>query len=731
MMRKIRIGAICLGVLLLLSSCSSPERVLRDGLTEPEVLSLGTAEVQMSAPPVIKTNSKLVSDGETVALYCDFEKYQISILDKCNGKIWDSAVDESKFDQTQMNMIWVRYMTSLVSIRAFNEESEDLLVSRYSNLDRGNTTQIVQEDGRLRADFNFGNQEIQFSMNIWLEDDKLCVSVDDDTIKENSTYRLMSIEPLPFFGAAEDTETGYTLIPDGSGAVMDYHSAGTRMDLSNYTFSVYSPAVFEPSDYQEALEDEKYSLSLPLFGCKAGDNAFLVQVTEGAEDAELTVSPSGNIVMFHRSAFKYNYRYTYNVPTTNIAADTGQAGSTATKYVTEIEKERVKQDRKQIYTFLRGETADYSGMAMAYQSYLIENGMLRQSIGEEMPLFLNIFCSVTKEELLGQKLVEMTSFEDIREFEQSLNDSGVGSLYFNLKGWNKGGYTSYVKKYAPESALGGKKDLAALLEGGSKYYLEVSPFETNESTVSRKEMLLSNDTPLSSNSGKTHYYGHEAIIKTLTGIAEQSGGFGLSVRSIGSVLVKNPTRQAMADRLAEFFAEESKYTGFNLLMANEYLLPYADCLSEVPMKSSQLRCYDRDVPFYQMVIYGIIPYASSPLNLSYDMQLEKLKLIEYGAAPCFELTKESPVQLKDTDYNKLFTSTFSQWQEDVVSVAKELRTNLKSVWGSRMVHHSLLQEGVYKTEYSNGCAVYINYNSAPVTIEGQTIEAVSYKVVEK
>lgn len=730
-MRKIRFGAVCLGLLLLLSSCSSPERALRTGPSEPEAISLGTAEVQMTAPPVIKQNSRLVSDGETVALYCDFEKYQISVLDKCSGKIWDSAVDESKFDQTQMNMIWVRYMTSLVSIRAFNEESEDLLVSRYSNLDRGNTTQIVQNGEQLRADFNFGNQEIRFSMNIWLEDDRLCVSIDDDSIQENSTYRLMSIEPLPFFGAAEDTETGYTLIPDGSGAVMDYHSAGTRMDLPNYTFSVYSPAVFEPSDYHEALNSEKYSLSLPLFGCKAGDSAFLVQVTEGAEDAELTVSPSGNIVMFHRSAFKYNYRYTYNVPTTNIAADTGQAGSTASKYVTEIEKERVRQDRRQVYTFLRGETADYSGMAMAYQSYLIENGMLRQSIGEELPLFLNIFCSVMKEELLGNKLVEMTSFEDIREFEQRLSNSGIGGLYINLKGWNKGGYTSYVKKYAPESALGGKKGLAALLEGGSKYYLEVSPFETNESTVSRKEMLLSNDTPLSYNSGKTHYYGHEAIISTLSRIAEKSGGFGLSVRSVGSVLVKNPTRQAMADRLAEFLQEESKYTGFNLLMANEYLLPYADCLSEVPMKSSQLRCYDRDVPFYQMVIYGIIPYASAPLNLSYDMELEKLKLIEYGAAPCFELTGEAPVQLKDTDYNKLFTSSLDQWQEEVVSVTNELRTGLKSVWGSRMVHHSQVQEGVYKTEYSNGSTVYVNYNSAPVTVEGQTIEAAGYKVVEK
>lgn len=214
------------------------------------------------------------------------------------------------------------------------------MISRYSNLDRGNTSK-VQDGERIRAEFNFTNQEILFSMDIWLENDKLYVAIEDDSIQENGEYDLMSIEILPFFGAAQDDETGYTLIPDGSGALIEHHSAEGRMDLANYTFSVYSPSIFEPADYHEALENGKYSLTLPLFGCKTGDSAFLTQITEGAEDAELTVSPSGNIVMFHRSAFKYNYRYTYNVPTTNIAAE-HRAGwqRSDNAYVTEIESER-------------------------------------------------------------------------------------------------------------------------------------------------------------------------------------------------------------------------------------------------------------------------------------------------------------------------------------------------------------------------------------------------------
>lgn len=728
-MKKIQIAACALAILSCLTACSTPQRTLKDTLPQPEPIYAQTTP-QIEAPPEIKPGSVLVSDAETIALYCNFEEYHFSILDKCSGKVWDSAVDSSKFDQSQMNMIWVRYMTSLVSIRAFNAESDDLLISRYSNLDRGNTTKMVQDGERIRAEFNFTNQEILFSMDIWLENDKLCVAIEDDSIQENGEYDLMSIEILPFFGAAQDDETGYTLIPDGSGALIEHHSAEGRMDLANYTFSVYSPSIFEPADYHEALENGKYSLTLPLFGCKTGDSAFLTQITEGAEDAELTVSPSGNIVMFHRSAFKYNYRYTYNVPTTNIAADTGQAGSAATSYVTEIESERVCQDRKQVYTFLRGENADYGGMANAYQTYLIESGMLKQSVGEEMPLFLDVFCSINKEELLGESLVKMTTFEDVKQLEQVLHDNGINHLYVTLEGWNKGGYTAYVKKYAPESALGGKSDLNTLLDSDNKYFLRLDPFVTNESLISRKDMLVSNETPVSYHDGKTHYYGHEAMIRNLSVLSSQSSGFGLSVDALGTLLLKNPTRQDMVQQLTAFFEEESKYTDFNLYFANEYLLPYVSSLSAVPMMSSQLRCYDRDVPFYQMVLYGIIPYAASPLNLSYDMQLEKLKLIEYGAAPSFELTQESPGLLKDTGYEKLFTSSIAQWQEDVVAVTSELRSSLKNVWGSRMLHHSEPQDGVVKTEYSNGCIVYINYNDSSVAIDGQILEAKNYKVVE-
>ena len=65
-----------------------------------------------------------------------------------------------------------------------------------------------------------------------------------------------------------------------------------------------------------------------------------------------------------------------------------------------------------------------------------------------------------------------------------------------------------------------------------------------------------------------------------------------------------------------------------------------------------------------------------------------------------------------------------------MAVTSELRSSLKNVWGSRMLHHSEPQDGVVKTEYSNGCIVYINYNDSSVAIDGQILEAKNYKVVE-
>lgn len=97
--------------------------------------------------------------------------------------------------------------------------------------------------------------------------------------------------------------------------------------------------------------------------------------------------------------------------------------------------------------------------------------------------------------------------------------------------------------------------------------------------------------------------------------------------------------------------------------------------------------------------------------------------------PYFELTAQNPVLLKDTAYQKLFTSSFDKWSKEVTSLTLELRKKLSGIWGNRMIKHEKLEEGVYKTVYSNGGVVYVNYNSEDRQVENQLVKANDYKVV--
>ena len=47
-----------------------------------------------------------------------------------------------------------------------------------------------------------------------------------------------------------------------------------------------------------------------------------------------------------------------------------------------------------------------------------------------------------------------------------------------------------------------------------------------------------------------------------------------------------------------------------------------------------------------------------------------------------------------------------------------------------IVRHEMLAEGVNKVSYDNGVVFYINYNQDAVTVDGMTIDGLSYKAGE-
>jgi len=161
-----------------------------------------------------------------------------------------------------------------------------------------------------------------------------------------------------------------------------------------------------------------------------------------------------------------------------------------------------------------------------------------------------------------------------------------------------------------------------------------------------------------------------------------------------------------------------------------YLLGRIDEIHQIPMDSSNFVYLDETVPFYQIVIHGVIPYTGKPSNLRNDGKVEFLKAIEYGAGPSFELTYKPTDHLKRTMEDRLFSSDYAYWFNRSVEEYEEFRKLEESIGGELITNHEQLAKNVYKTTYENGTQVIVNYNRKAKSVDGHTIEGQNYTVIE-
>ncbi len=136
----------------------------------------------------------------------------------------------------------------------------------------------------------------------------------------------------------------------------------------------------------------------------------------------------------------------------------------------------------------------------------------------------------------------------------------------------------------------------------------------------------------------------------------------------------------------------------------------------------------RVVPIWQIVYGGII--ANNPFTITMNVTIKdryaRLKAVEFSARPCFYF------------YSK-FKSTGTSWMGDVdlvCSTDEELRHSVSKIKEGydayqRLKHlqlesiesHGELAPGVFRTGYSNGESVIVNYTGSPFAFNGVTVAA--------
>lgn len=692
-----------------------------------------------------------IARTDTLELFFNEAKGAVQVKNLSNGYLWKSICDNEVYDLESLNKQWAYYLQSPITI-SYNDLQKRDSGSRtvYAARDCDWMESKAIENG-VSVVYGFTKAGIFITIEYSLDEDQLVVRVPVDGIREESTFALTSYELLPYFGASDNSVDGYLFYPDGSGAVTTYAKADTRPSNVRFaSYYAYSNKNITFSNLWYSDDYDRYTAAMPVYGIKNGDNAVFAAFTEGGANSGVIVYPSGYVVNLNHISFEVYARNVYNVNMYSMSSsvDTVAGGGT----IQRLDKELIPEDREVRFFFLKDEEASYSGMASVYREYLIEKGMLKDAIaeGEEMPLALRLLMGTTKGGMIFDEYVTMTDFDQTSEILDRLRSRGVENTEVTLTAWVKG-YGEY-EYWGPARQLGGTGGLKDLNEyaksnPGSRLYLENGFLFSSSETKGISEDTdivydgLNIEVSMENMNGTVYY-----IMNPLS-VYERNNKFldklekydlmGIAYDDVGSYAYADfndnapYTKTETVGQWQELLASaENAGRRVASAGANEYVYGHTDYLYNMREENYGLAITDYSVPFLQMVISGRIPYSTEGAgNLSYDLQTQKLKWVEYGALPYFFLTYESALNLRDTGFDQLFSSTYDDWEDTVVETYQEFKDQLSCVYGEQMVDHKRVTDDLVRTEYANGVVVYINYGEAEASAEDVKVPAKSYLVV--
>ena len=615
--------------------------------------------------------------------------------------------------------------------------------------------QVGYTDEDLVRDNADGGIETDVSSKPWftivlaytLTDDGLSVSVPAERIEFNADFPPYELQLLPHFGKLEQSDAGYVLLPDGSGALMDFSAEyDSRME---YTIPIYGLDWSVASDMLSSGQYQYEYAALPVFGMKDGQDAYLAVIDSGDCRATLHFHQAGPYMQ--RNAAYLAFRMV-NKDSVFLS------GSDNSSKVILFESGLPEETCSVTYHFLE-QNSGYPQMAAYYRQLLREEGILQTLEDDSVSLLLETLGGVmSNKNFLGisyEGVTAATTYQQNRLLLEDLLNSGVKSLDMKLIGWfNDGIYHDYAGNIKLNSVLGGKSDWNELVayakSAGVMLYPDVDfqriesmdwgfvptvdaamRLDSNEakySILSRALLLEKEDIGLTpsnlfllspANYGKTV----KSFLTDFSGIRTE----GLSLRSAyvysdfdSRDMISRSESIALLQQMLQQLDDKQElmieYSGM-------YAFAYTQKMSGVASDCTHYRVADHTVPFLQMVLHGSMKLYSSPINLASNPENAALRAVEYGMLPNFQVTYEPSSVLKKSEYTDNYASSFESWREDILKAYAMASECLDGLMDQRIVFHEQVAADVYATTYENGAVVYVNYSQQDVTVDGVTVPA--------
>lgn len=694
---------------------------------------------------------KQVAENENFIMFADFSSGLFYLQSKSDGSIISSTInadnDELTPGKERLKLESQIYIDYLNDEGFVNSGTFSTLNSNIACVNKGLVTVEEIKNG-IRVTYNFETQEIVVPVEYTLTGKGLSAKVIAKDIKEGEQAKLYRVYLLPSFGAALNDQSGYVFIPDGCGALAEFNNGAQN--------NVYEAKVYgeELSVKKTADFSNTETVRMPVFGISSANGGVFGIIKEGDASASVKATVANADFGINSVCSVLDYR----------VIDFDYAISAAWQKISIFRYSDLHYslDNYEVeYNILGSGNNTYIDMAKIYREYLV-NEMGVGATADDAVLNLDMYGAFeTEGNFLGfkyKKLNALTTYLQATDIAKDFTENGVQNLAVRMIGWQSDGIFNYkmLKSSKLLSVLGGKGDFKEMNTYFNENGINVS-YESDlisyrkgstkqaAATVYNKaaeqyQYCLSNYLPFSIYDIHDSWYNVslsriEAVSnKYLDSLNDNVTDVSLStlMNSIYSDFRKSVQiyRSDYTSIVTKIF-EAYKKSGITLsgTEVNAYAFPYVSKIYDAPTSNSGYELFTKEVPFYQIVLHGLIPMTSGIQQQELDTSLEFLKSAETGTQLLYNCIYGDSSIVRYSHDENLYSSTYTLWNDKAVENYNQLKPLLDSVNSAAIVNHSELAVDVTQTVYDNGVTVVTNYSDSDYNMNGNTVSAKSFKII--
>lgn len=676
--------------------------------------------------------SDVVAEVDGYALL--WEKETSRLILKTNDFEWNSTPDN---ENTALDMsVKISYIE--------NTKSVEMETDSAALLQSGGYISAKRIENGIRLTYYFTDVKISFPVEYQLDENGFTANIITDQISEDN-YKLYSISLLPFFASAKNNTDSYVLVPSGSGALM--YTDDNMRALRTFDGEIYG----SDENLQNTFEFTQYeAVRLPVFGVK-NENAAILGIAENGAESGRVVAQCGDSSIGYSSAYvKFSVRGYANAYVKDVYGNNTEVK----KFTDGIVKTKKLGVR---YISVNG---GYSQMAEAYRNYLYENG-LKDSENEIPDVMLEFLGGArTRNLFLGipyYSFYSTTTVKQVKTILEDIYENNSGNAVSVLKGFGEDGldYGKLGGGFKLSGNLGTKKDLKNLIsysqEHNSTLAFDFDLIYFNKSTGGLSKSF---DVAKTANSVATTKYMRSIV----TG---ENDGATLSAKLLSRAKILNAAQKA-ADALekygfnsvsasalsstaysdygsSDYYCKaktasevekaintlKGKNRSFVAQNANIYAVLNADYVMGTPSASSKENAFDMEIPFYQMVLRGVLPISSSAINLAENWNREYLFAVSTGCIPYYTVCAEYDDALITNRNNALTASCYDGIKDRISEDINKYGELLKLLSNSKIVSYEH-NGNISETVFDNGIKVYVNWSEEEINTKIGIIPPYSY-----